>query len=56
MFHFVLLVLAGVFPHGPADVMQDLQKTCVSLEWDLEAKAKIPEGISNSTRCPGIGN
>lgn len=56
IFHFVLPVLAGIHPHGPADMMQDLRKTCVGPERDLEAKAKIPEDISNSTSCPGLGN
>jgi len=48
----VLLVLAGIHPCGPADI---IEKTCVSLEWDLEAKAKKSEGISDSMSCPSLG-
>lgn len=58
LFYFVFLILVSIHPHGPADGMQDLQKTWVSPQWDLEARTETLGGISiaflaQAMSCPG---
>lgn len=58
LFYFVFLVLVSIHPHRPADTMQDIQKTCVSPQWDLEVRTETPGGISvaflaQAMSCPG---